>query len=67
MDMLPDHPVRALRRAALTDGDSDSIAAIAGSVLGAIHDDPWPSEWHERLEERYASWIDSYCVDEVAA
>jgi hypothetical protein len=57
VDMFPGEPVEALRRAAVTDGDSDSIAAIAGAVLGALYEDPWPAEWAERLEPRYATWI----------
>lgn len=57
VDMLPDDPVEALRRAAVTGGDSDSIAAVAGAILGALHDNPWPAEWADRLEPRYAKWI----------
>ena len=44
-DMLHDFPVMALRRAATTGGDSDSIAAVTGMVLGAMHGDVWPTEW----------------------
>ncbi len=58
-DLFPDDPVAALRRATVTGGDSDSIAAIAGAVLGALHSDPWPSSWFERLEPRYQAWIES--------
>ena len=57
VDMFPDQPLEALRRASVTDGDSDTIAAIAGAVLGALHDDPWPKEWDDRLEPRYRDWI----------
>jgi ADP-ribosylglycohydrolase len=54
IDSLPGKPVEALRRAATTGGDSDSIAAIAGAILGALYEDPWPREWMDRMEERYA-------------
>ena len=52
---LSTHP--ALRRATVTEGDSDSIAAVAGAILGALHRDPWPAEWADRLEPRYRDWI----------
>jgi ADP-ribosylglycohydrolase len=44
-------PVTALRRAACTAGDSDSIACLTGAFAGAWHGaDAWPAEWTERLE-----------------
>lgn len=57
VDALPDDPVAALRRATVTGGDSDSIAAVAGAILGAMYTSPWPSEWAARLEPRYREWI----------
>ncbi|NTY62063.1 ADP-ribosylglycohydrolase family protein [Mycolicibacterium sphagni] len=57
VDALPSDPVSALRRATVTEGDSDSIAAVAGAILGALHRDPWPAEWADRLEPRYRDWI----------
>jgi ADP-ribosylglycohydrolase len=57
VDALPDDPIDALRRATVTGGDSDSIAAVAGAILGAPHRDPWPNEWAGRLEPRYRDWI----------
>ena len=57
VDMLPGEPVEALRRAATTGGDSDTIAAIAGYFLGGVYGDVWPSHWRIRLEPRYAAWI----------
>ncbi|MGV1004464.1 MAG: ADP-ribosylglycohydrolase family protein [Candidatus Nanopelagicales bacterium] len=59
-DTLHDSPVQALRRAATTGGDSDSIAAVTGMVLGAAHGDVWPTEWLPRLEPRIRDWIESY-------
>lgn len=56
-DAIPGDPIMALRRATVTGGDSDSIAAIAGAVLGAAHADPWPGEWFARLEDRYQDEI----------
>jgi ADP-ribosylglycohydrolase len=51
--MYPDDPVAVIRRAAVTSGDSDSIACIAGSFAGAYHGiDAWPAEWVERIEYR---------------
>jgi ADP-ribosylglycohydrolase len=49
--LFPDDPVAALRRAAVTGGDSDSIACLAGAFAGAYHGiAAWPQEWVERIE-----------------
>ena len=46
-------PVRVLRRAALTTGDSDSIACLAGAFAGAhLGVGAWPAEWCARIEYR---------------
>ncbi|WP_426363165.1 ADP-ribosylglycohydrolase family protein [Streptomyces sp. E-08] len=51
--LFPDEPLTALRRAACTRGDSDSIAALAGAFAGAhLGADAWPKEWAERVEYR---------------
>jgi ADP-ribosylglycohydrolase len=48
--------VAAIRRAALTSGDSDSIAAITGALAGAhLGVAAWPAEWRAGVE--YASRI----------
>lgn len=53
-----DGPVDGLRRAVVTGGDSDSIACIAGAVLGAAHGPgAWPTRWRSALEPRYQRWI----------
>ncbi len=47
----PDDPVAALRRAAVTAGDSDSIACLTGAFAGAYHGfGAWPKEWIKRIE-----------------
>ncbi len=44
--LFPDDPIAALRRAALTSGDSDSIACLTGAFAGAYHGfEAWPKEW----------------------
>jgi len=49
--MYPDDPLAAIRRAALTSGDSDSIACIAGALAGARHGlAAWPADWIARIE-----------------
>ncbi|APU12635.1 MULTISPECIES: ADP-ribosylglycohydrolase family protein [Actinoalloteichus] len=48
-----DDPENGLRRAAATGGDSDSLAAVAGGLLGAGCGMVWPELWIERLEPRY--------------
>jgi ADP-ribosylglycohydrolase len=51
--LLPDDPVAAVRRAAYTAGDSDSLACLAGAFAGAHHGaDAWPADWVERIEHR---------------
>lgn len=50
---FPEEPVTALRRAACTKGDSDSIACLAGAFAGAhLGAGVWPAEWAERIEYR---------------
>lgn len=51
--LYPSDPRRALQRAAVTSGDSDSIACLTGSFAGAyLGADCWPREWMERIEYR---------------
>ncbi|MFI7011027.1 ADP-ribosylglycohydrolase family protein [Streptomyces sp. NPDC050145] len=51
--LFVDEPVLALRRAACTSGDSDSIAALTGAFAGAhLGADAWPADWVERVEHR---------------
>ncbi|WP_369211841.1 ADP-ribosylglycohydrolase family protein [Streptomyces flavofungini] len=48
-----DEPLTALRRAACTSGDSDSIACLAGAFAGAhLGATAWPPEWTDRIEHR---------------
>lgn len=49
----PKEPKQALRRAAVTSGDSDSIACLTGAFAGAYHGaDCWPPDWMLRIEYR---------------
>ncbi|MGA5040803.1 ADP-ribosylglycohydrolase family protein [Streptomyces capoamus] len=51
--LFPDEPVTALRRAACTAGDSDSIACLTGAFAGAwLGADAWPADWAGRIEYR---------------
>lgn len=51
--MFPDDLAAVIQRAAVTSGDSDTIACIAGSFAGAYHGiDAWPAAWVERVEHR---------------
>ncbi|MEU6868823.1 ADP-ribosylglycohydrolase family protein [Streptomyces sp. NPDC046876] len=51
--LFPEDPVTALRRAACTAGDSDSIACLAGAFAGAhLGAAAWPEDWTIRIEYR---------------
>jgi len=51
--LLPDDPVAAVRRAAFSSGDSDSLACLTGAFAGARHGEAaWPQEWVRRIEYR---------------
>ncbi|MEV6175369.1 ADP-ribosylglycohydrolase family protein [Streptomyces sp. NPDC051954] len=51
--LFVDEPLTALRRAACTSGDSDSIACLTGAFAGAyLGSDAWPTEWADRIEYR---------------
>ncbi|KAA6222706.1 ADP-ribosylglycohydrolase family protein [Streptomyces albofaciens JCM 4342] len=51
--LFPDEPLTALRRAACSSGDSDSIACLTGAFAGArLGAGAWPEEWAERIEYR---------------
>ena len=49
--LFPNDPVAAVRRAALSSGDSDSIACLTGAFAGAYHGlAAWPADWLARIE-----------------
>ncbi|MFF4566712.1 ADP-ribosylglycohydrolase family protein [Streptomyces sp. NPDC001435] len=49
--LFVDEPVTALRRAACTSGDSDSIACLTGAFAGAhLGAEAWPTAWADRIE-----------------
>ncbi|MDH6136550.1 ADP-ribosylglycohydrolase [Kitasatospora sp. MAA4] len=51
--LFPDDPVAAVRRAAYSSGDSDSIACLAGAFAGAYGGaEVWPADWVRRIEHR---------------
>lgn len=51
--LLPDDPADVVRRGAVSSGDSDSIAALAGAFAGAhLGADAWPAAWTGVIEYR---------------
>ncbi|MFF5187027.1 ADP-ribosylglycohydrolase family protein [Streptomyces sp. NPDC000345] len=49
--LFPGEPVTALRRAACSSGDSDSIACLTGAFAGAYAGaEAWPTPWADRIE-----------------
>lgn len=68
VDMIPNKPYLALRRAVTTDGDSDSIGAVAGGLIGALYPDCFLKLWgdpsfRDRFETRYIDWIENEADD----
>jgi ADP-ribosylglycohydrolase len=62
----PDDYPACMRRAANTNGDSDSIACIAGGIMGArLGVDAIPAEWRERCEN--ASYLATLAARMVEA
>ncbi|CAM5346813.1 ADP-ribosylglycohydrolase family protein OS=Streptomyces alboniger OX=132473 GN=CP975_07315 PE=4 SV=1 [Streptomyces alboniger] len=60
--LFVDEPLTALRRAACTSGDSDSIACLAGAFAGAhLGAEVWPGQWADRIE--YQSELASSAPD----
>jgi ADP-ribosylglycohydrolase len=46
-------PLGVIRRGAVTRGDSDSIACIAGGLVGAYRGEgAWPTDWIDKVEYR---------------
>lgn len=65
-DMLPNEPMDALRRSVTSDGDSDTIGAVAGGLLGALYPNAFITEWdglRDRFEPRYRRWIEDECSE----
>lgn len=51
--LYPEEPRKAIQRAAVTCGDSDSIACLTGAFAGAyLGMDGWPEDWVSRIEYR---------------
>ncbi len=69
LDLFPDDPAQAVRRAVNTDGDSDTIGTVTGALAAVNHPFPWkgiPEDWFTRLEPQYQDWIlesDSYSFE----
>lgn len=70
--LFPDDPIAAIRRAAVTRGDSDSIACLTGAFAGACHGlDAWPPSWiarieyHDRLAALGTPWDDRLAASGV--
>ncbi|MCW3059402.1 MAG: ADP-ribosylation/Crystallin [Capsulimonas sp.] len=51
--LFPDNPIAAIQRAAVSSGDSDSIACLTGAFAGAHWGlTAWPEEWIANIEYR---------------
>jgi ADP-ribosylglycohydrolase len=52
--LFPEDAIAAIRRAVVTAGDSDSLAALTGAFAGAyLGMGAWPEDWINRIEYRY--------------
>lgn len=66
--VAPALPELTLLRAAETNGDSDSIGAITGALVGAaIGDGAWPADFEARLERRYSDELAAVVGDVLGA
>ena len=68
MDLFPNDPYTAVRRAVCTEGDSDTIAAVTGALCASSAPFPWAGldrEWTTRLEPAYLPWIESFRLQAV--
>jgi ADP-ribosylglycohydrolase len=63
VDMFPEDGWEGLRRAVTSDGDSDTIGAVAGALVGASGT-KLPDVF-DRLEPRYQAWIANEADDYV--
>jgi ADP-ribosylglycohydrolase len=66
--LYPDDPAAVIHRAAVSSGDSDSIACIAGAFAGAYHGiEAWDADWVERIEyrDRIAKLVDALSVEDT--
>ncbi|MBX3085945.1 MAG: ADP-ribosylglycohydrolase family protein [Anaerolineae bacterium] len=57
--LFPNEPTDAVRFAAMTSGDSDSIACLTGAFAGSYHGlSAWPADWISRIE--YADQLTAF-------
>jgi ADP-ribosylglycohydrolase len=77
LDTFPEDGMQALRRAVMTDGDSDTIGAVAGALVGAAFPTLFVDQWNDtadgqgtvksglrlRFEARYVRWIENEADD----
>lgn len=58
IDKFGDNPLEAIRRSTLSSGDSDTVGAVLGGMLGAYYDEPiWESVEHI-IEKLYVPQLD---------
>jgi ADP-ribosylglycohydrolase len=66
VDMIPNDPMDALRRSIVGSGDSDTVGAVTGALLGALSPGLFVAEWEksvENFEPRYVRWIEQEADD----
>lgn len=58
IDYFGHNPLEVLRRCVFNSGDSDTIAAVAGGILGACYEDDIWGSTKEVIEADYVPWLD---------
>lgn len=53
LDMLAGDPWASLRRAVASDGDSDTLGAVAGGLVGAAYPGVFSTEWESGLRDAF--------------
>jgi ADP-ribosylglycohydrolase len=62
VDRFGHNPLEVMRRCVFNSGDSDTIAAVAGGILGACYEDNIWESVESIIESAYVPWLDETIV-----
>ena len=58
IDTFGDNPAEVIKRCMFNSGDSDTIGAVAGGMLGAYYDENIWEDLEHLVESQYVPWLD---------